>query len=97
MTTQEWRSKPELASLAHEALKGEVIKDMIALVESESPFMPGVNLFGSSDGDKMTFLGRELGYREAIAKLKSLAIQSESPKHLEATFEPEHNFIQPMN
>jgi hypothetical protein len=89
MTTSEWRQQPELVARAGSALNDEIVREMLNIITQESPIHPGVNLRGTTDGDKMTFLGRVLGYNEAIAKLRSLDIIDLPPQHLEVKFLPE--------
>jgi hypothetical protein len=87
MTSQEWRRDPTAVASANSALNSDTMSTMLTILDGEGPLRI-VSAVGMSDSDKHMLLGREIGYREAIAKLFSLAILDQVPTRIEATYLP---------
>jgi hypothetical protein len=89
MTSTEWRQDPNLVKLAAGILNDDVMKEMLKIVEAEGPLTGYMPAMGTSDGDKIQFLGRQLGHMETLSRLQSLKNLVVKPITVESSFEPD--------
>ena len=86
-TLSQWRRDPNLIKAAQKLKTNKAFQQMLECLQDELPTNHALPPVGSSSNDFAYAYGREVGYRQALAKLDAMSISADGVEEIMATFE----------
>ena len=91
MTIEDYRRDPSLTSAARKTLASKPMQLMLSVLEGELPSNRALPPLGTQSNDFIYAYGVEIGFRNAIAKLKQMSEELVVPEEVPSTFEDANN------